>query len=73
MKTCYAFEGGIVRGWDQQRGNMDMLWAIGCKAVRMVSVSDDLHVIWGRRLHVLKYVQRKDGVVQRGDGEPCWV
>lgn len=63
MKTRYGFASGIVRGWDLQSGNMDMLWVIGCKAIRMVKVRDDLHAIWGRRLRVLRYVQRKDDVV----------
>ena len=63
MKTRYRFEGGIIRGRDLQSGNMDILWAIGCKAVRMVKVRDDLHAIWGGRLGVLRYVQRQDDVV----------
>jgi hypothetical protein len=73
MKTRYRFAGSIVRGWDLQSGNVDVLWAIGFKAVRMVNVRDDLHAIWGRRLHVQRYVQWKYDVVQRGDGEPCRV
>lgn len=64
MKASYTVEGTIVRGWDLQGRNMDILWVIGCETVRVIRVRDDLHAI--RRPHV----QRYDSVVQWGDSKP---
>lgn len=69
VEARYAFEGGIIRGWDLQSRNMDVLWVVRRKTVRVLNIGDDLHAIWGRGL----YIQRQNDVVQGGDGEPCWV
>jgi hypothetical protein len=66
MKGRYAIQGSIVRGWNLHSRNMDVLRIIGEEAVRMFNIIDDLHLIWGRGVHI----QRKNDVVQRGDSEP---
>lgn len=66
MQGSYAVKGGIVCGWNLQSRNMDVLRVIGGEAVRMFNISDDLHLIRGKGVHI----QRDDNVVQRGDSEP---
>jgi hypothetical protein len=36
MKGRYAVEGGIVRGWNLQCRNMDVLWVVGGESVRVL-------------------------------------
>ena len=52
MKARYTVEGGIVRGWNLQSGNMDVLWITGRETVRMVNIGDNLHAIREKGLYI---------------------